>query len=138
MTPRPRPSLLTLPGDIQLRILRHATSEKALPLIPYLSRSCRGLHAATRHEPTLYVNIDLSYGWCRPSDAIVTREAPRWSNATSVSIEGCATLSDAAVISIAKHCPRLRSIHLGGTKNISAEACRGQSNISNDAIPTGN
>ena len=115
-----RPSLLALPGDVQLRILRHATREKALPLVPTICASCRPLRDAVVANPTaVFQTIDLGYGWCRPSDDIICRESPRWSHATVVSLEGCATLSDASVVAVANNCPQLEEINLGGTKKLS-------------------
>ena len=69
----------------------------ALPLIPRLTRVCRGWRDAVSADPApLWRHVDISYGWCRASDAIVAKlcKDGRWSQLEHLNMSaGCAPLS---------------------------------------------
>ena len=46
----------------------------AIPLVPKLASTCRAFRDVLRERPeSVWRVVDLSYGWCRPSDAVIRR-----------------------------------------------------------------
>jgi F-box/leucine-rich repeat protein 6 len=60
-----------LPHDVIRAILRQACRENALPTAAYASCVSRAWRVAIRSEPDVWRNVDLSYGWCKPTDEVV-------------------------------------------------------------------
>ena len=71
------------------------------------------------HHPQLWERVDLGYGWCKPSDAGVAAMLPRWCTTRTLSLSGCATLSDAGLRAVAEGCPLLESLDLSHTSGFS-------------------
>ena len=74
----------------------------------------------------LWRHVDLSYGWARPSDAIVRRYCTNgdWSKLTHLSLADCGVLTDAALRALHQHCPELVSLDVSGTSKLTLGAMK--------------
>ena len=98
----------------------------AVPLIPTVARVCRGWREAVRADPApLWRHVDVSFGWCRPTDGLVKKHcrAGTWRLLTHLNIADCTKLTDAAIEALAAGCPNLTHLDASGvTNNVSGEA----------------
>ena len=113
-----------LPVALLGQILRLACADGAVPTaarVACVSRAWRD--AAAFAGATLWRAADLSYGWCRVSDAIVARLCTRgtWAQLEQLNVSGC-RLTDAALHAIAAHCPVLDSLDVSDSHAFSAAA----------------
>lgn len=100
----------------------------ALPLIPRVTRVCRGWRDAVRADPApLWRHVDISYGWCRPTDKIIAKycKDETWASLEHLNMADCSKLTDVSIRALAEKCPRLASLDASGAgSNISAESLR--------------
>ena len=68
--------------------------------------------------------MDLTYGWCRPSDRVLARLLPRWGQLEELSLGGhkAGAITDASVSQLPDRCPRLRALSVGACVGVTAEA----------------
>jgi len=93
----------------------------AVPTVPRVASVCRGWRHAVASDPrALWRVVDLSYGWARPSDAIVRRYCANgdWAKLTSLTLADCAVLTDASLRALHQHCPELVSLDVSGTSKM--------------------
>ena len=99
----------------------------AVPTVPRVASVCRGWRDAVLSDPrALWRHVDLSYGWARPSDAIVRRYCTNgdWSKLTHLSLADCGVLTDAALRALHQHCPELVSLDVSGTSKLTLGAMK--------------
>jgi len=99
----------------------------AVPTVPRVASVCRGWRDAVLSDPrALWRHVDLSYGWARPSDAIVRRYCTNgdWSKLTRLSLADCGVLTDASLRAIHQHCPELVSLDVSGTSKLTLGAMK--------------
>jgi len=100
----------------------------AVPLIPRVTRVCRSWRDATRSDPAaLWQRVDISSGWCRPTDHIISRycKGGAWAALTHINMADCTKLTDVSVRALAAGCPRLTCLDargIGPNSNISGDA----------------
>ncbi|EFN51581.1 hypothetical protein CHLNCDRAFT_55036 [Chlorella variabilis] len=97
-----------LPEEVLCAILRLACAPEAGGAIPTAAAATcvsRSWRAAALACPDIWRHVDLSWRRCRPSDAAISRAAPRWAHLTSLSLAGRAAL-------VADSCPLLASLSL--------------------------
>ena len=93
----------------------------AVPTVPRVASVCRGWRHAVASDPrALWRVVDLSYGWARPSDAIVRRYCANgdWARLTALTLADCAVLTDASLRALHQHCPELVSLDVSGTSKM--------------------
>ena len=115
-----------LPQPLLCLILRLACAGGAVPTACAAACVCRSWRAAVAAAGAdLWHSADLSFAWCRPSDAVVTRLTVRgtWASLSALSLAGCATLSDKALEALSStHTPALRTLDLRECRGFSAAA----------------
>jgi hypothetical protein len=62
--------------------------------------------------PELWQYVDLSFGWCRPTNTILESYSLKWVAMENLSLQGCNTITEVGLASIAENCPKLRSLNL--------------------------
>ena len=114
--PPPAPAV-ELPTACLVLILQAACADGAVPTAARAACVCRAWRDAVRVAGSaLWRHADLSRGWCRPSDAIVSRlcRAGTWAQLETLNLAGNSTLSDAALHAVAEHCPALTALDVSG------------------------
>lgn len=108
------PAAVHLPQDVLSKVLQAACacSGGGVPTAATAACVSRAWRDAVRATPDLWSRVDLAYGWCRPSDAAIAAALPRWAQLRSLSLSGCATLSDVALAAIAARCPLLQRLDI--------------------------
>ena len=110
-----------LPADDAEDPSRETHRLGAVPTVPRVASVCRGWRHAVASDPrALWRVVDLSYGWARPSDAIVRRYCANgdWARLTALTLADCAVLTDASLRALHQHCPELVSLDVSGTSKM--------------------
>ncbi len=110
-----------MPADDTEDPRREAHRLGAVPTVPRVASVCRGWRHAVASDPrALWRVVDLSYGWARPSDAIVRRYCANgdWARLTALTLADCAVLTDASLRVLHQHCPELVSLDVSGTSKM--------------------
>lgn len=119
-------SSLDLPQSLLCLILELACADGgAVPTAAAaacVSRAWRS--AALEAEPRLWRSADLSFGWCRATNGALARLASRGALAQThtLSLGGCAALSDPSLASLATGCPSLTALDLSSTAGFTGAA----------------
>ena len=114
------PPAVELPTACLVLILQAACADGAVPTAARAACVCRAWRDAVRVAGSvLWRHADLSRGWCRPSDAIVSRlcRAGTWSQLETLNLAGNSSLSDAALHVVAEHCPALTALDVSGCQS---------------------
>jgi len=126
-TPSPhQPPAIDLPSACLVLILQAACAEGgAIPTAARAACVSRAWRDAVQLAgAALWQHADCSRGWCRPSDAVVSRQcrAGTWSQLQTLNLAGNRSLSDAALHAVAAHCPAVTALDVSGCLNFSAAA----------------
>lgn len=105
-------SRVDLPVEVLHNILLQACKNGAIPTAPNAACVSKAWRAAVKSCPSLWTNVDLSYGWCRPTNAILTEQCQVWTEMRSLNLSACGTISENGLRSIADACPRLERLNL--------------------------
>lgn len=124
-TPSPLAPVVELPTACLIQILQAACADGAIPTACRMACVSRAWRDAVRLAgAALWTHADCSRGWCRPSDAVVSRlcRAGTWSRLHTLNVAGNRSLSDAALHAVATHCPALTALDVSGCQAFSAAA----------------
>ncbi|KAL4515458.1 hypothetical protein Ndes2437B_g06897 [Nannochloris sp. 'desiccata'] len=102
-----------VPEEVLHTILYYWCSDKgAIPGAAIALCINKAWRSAVLSHPELWYYVDLSFGWCRPTNTILQTYSLKWIAMEVLSLEGCSTITEVALLSIAENCPKLRSLNL--------------------------
>ena len=117
------PPCCDLPLEVLQNILAQACAAGgAVPVAAAAACVSRAWRAAVQATPELWAVVDLSWGWCRPSNAVLAANAaPRWAMMRSLSLAGCGAVGDAGLAAVAAGCPVLQALDLSHCTGFTAD-----------------
>lgn len=102
-----------VPEDVLHNILHHSCRiNGAIPSASIALCINKAWRNAVLSCPELWKSVDLSFGWCRPTNSILELYLLKWTAMEKLSLEGCGTVNETALIAISENCPRLYSLNL--------------------------
>jgi len=102
-----------VPEEVLHNILFHyCKNDGAIPGAAIALCINKAWRSAVLSYPELWKYVDLSFGWCRPTNTILESYSLKWIAVEKLNLEGCSTISETALISIAENCPKLSNLNL--------------------------
>ena len=116
-----RVSIEDLPMEVLQDVFARCVerSGSAIPTTPRLASVSRTFRDAINSAPEMFwVDIDMSSGFCAPTDAKIKTmcSTGRWRGARSVDFSGCGKLTDTTLRVIAAECPHISELKFSGGK----------------------
>jgi hypothetical protein len=114
-----RTSIVSLPMEVLQEILARVVRDAggAVPTAPRLTCVSRAFRDAVTGEPEMFwVDVDLSSGFCAPTDArirsLINRGA--WGSVRSLNLSGCSKLSDSTLKLLGTSCAKIENLTISG------------------------
>mmetsp|Transcript_41835 Transcript_41835/g.104946 ORF Transcript_41835/g.104946 Transcript_41835/m.104946 type:complete len:346 (-) Transcript_41835:275-1312(-) len=113
-----------LPPDIMASILGLASAKEALPVAATCRSVCRSWRQAVADTPQVWRRLDMSYGWCNPTDRTLKQHirAEAWAAVAHLNIGGCNKLTDKGLLHLSQSCPSLTSLNIAYCGSFRAHA----------------